>query len=61
MLPDGHPDVIAFRKDRFIMLELKTKTGKLNVRQEMFRSYTSKWGIKIHVVRSVEEALEVTG
>ena len=61
VLPDGHPDVIAFRKDRYVMLEVKTATGRRSKGQKLFALYFAAYGITVHVVRSVEEALEVTG
>jgi len=61
VLPDGHPDVIAFRKDRYVMMEVKLAGEILNEKQKLYHRYLQELGVSVRIVRSVEEALEVTG
>lgn len=56
----GRPDIIVgFRKQNF-RLEIKTKTGKLNKRQQEFHRLWSECG-QICVVRTIDEALKAIG
>jgi hypothetical protein len=52
----GEPDFeILIDGGRFLLIECKTKTGKLSVEQQGMILWAEKLGHKIHVVRSMEE------
>lgn len=56
----GFPDIIAgiFGRDFLIEIKNKDARGKLSTEQLIFRD---KWKGKIHVVETVDEALQVIG
>ena len=58
VVPDGPMDLLVGFRGRNYLLEIKTATGKLRVRQE---SFMRRWKGQVHLVRTVEEALEVIG
>lgn len=51
----GVPDVIAFKNDRFLMVEVKDHKGKLTPSQERFKSWAKKFGVTVHVLRHWNE------
>ena len=56
----GEPDMVILGKcGIFLMLELKTATGKVSKEQQAFHAWAKKLGHTVHVVRSFEEFLEV--
>jgi len=55
----GVSDIICFKGGRFLFLEVKTATGKLNDNQIAFRDLAASHGCTVHVVRSVEQAYKV--
>jgi hypothetical protein len=58
----GEPDfVILADSGRVLLIECKTKTGKLSPEQAAMIAHAAKLGHRIHVVRSVKEFLEVVG
>ena len=52
----GAPDLLVARAGRYWLMELKVKDGKLSKVQE---DWHRNWNAKVHVVRSVEEALKI--
>ncbi len=58
LLGGGFPDIIVGFRGCLYLMEIKTKTGKLNKLQRILHK---KWKRYFHVVRSVEEALAVIG
>ena len=53
----GFPDLIVCRAGKAYFVEVKGPRGKLNALQEKFHG---EWrGPKIHIVRTVDEAIEV--
>lgn len=51
----GVPDVIAFKDNRFLMVEVKDAKGKLTPSQERFKSWAKKFGVTVHVLRHWNE------
>lgn len=52
----GFPDLLVARSGEMILCEVKTgEYGKLNEEQEAWRA---KWKAPVHVVRTVDDALE---
>lgn len=54
----GFPDLGVFLDDRTVLLEVKSKRGKLTPAQKAFHAL---WKGPLYVVRSVVEALAVIG
>lgn len=55
----GVPDfVIMADKGRLLLVECKSKTGKLTIEQMAFGIMAEELGHKVHVVRSLEEFRE---
>ena len=52
----GCPDLMVARAGRVVLLEVKSKKGKLNKLQMEWRT---KWQSIVHTVRSVDEAIAV--
>lgn len=59
--PKGTPDILALKDGRYLWLEVKTPTGKLTEAQAQMALEIEAHGGVGHVVRSLEEAMEVTG
>ena len=56
----GEPDfVILADAGRVLMVECKTKTGKLSPEQAALIAHAAKLGHTVHVVRSLREFQEV--
>ena len=56
----GEPDfVILCDRGRFLMVECKTRTGKLSIEQRSIQAWAAKLEHAVHVVRSLEDFLEV--
>ena len=56
----GEPDfVILADGGRVLFVECKTKTGKLSPAQAALKFHAEKLGHTVHVVRSLEQFLEV--
>lgn len=56
----GEPDFILLADEgRTILVECKTRTGKLSVEQSAMISHAAARGHTIHVVRSFEEFLRI--
>lgn len=51
----GLPDVIAFRGNQFLMVEVKDAKGKLTDSQEWFHEMVKKYGVTVHVLRHWDE------
>ena len=52
---EGIPDLLVGYRRETYLLEVKSKTGKLNERQQLWHS--SWFGRRVSIVRSVDEAL----
>lgn len=50
-------DLLVGYQDQTFLMEVKTEDGKLNAKQTLI--FASWRGSKIHIVRNIEEALEV--
>ncbi len=56
----GEPDFIILTDDkRALLVECKTKTGKLSIAQQGMVAHAAKLGHTIHVVRSMEDFLKL--
>jgi len=53
----GFPDQIHFKNGIFLLFEVKTETGTLTLSQKDFINLAREHGVKVFVVRSVEDAL----
>ena len=54
----GSPDVIGVdRGGRVIGIEVKSADGKLSDEQELWHKWAPKWGIRVCVVRTMQEAI----
>lgn len=51
----GLPDVIAFRGNEFLMVEVKDAKGKLTDSQEWFHGWAKHFGVTVHVLRHWDE------
>lgn len=61
-LPNGFSDLFAIKDGRVYFLEVKTPTGKVRPEQEQFIAVMrDKYGCAAGIVRSVDDALRVTG
>lgn len=54
----GLPDVMAFKGNEFLMIEVKAKDGKLRPAQAAFIRYAATAGVYVHVVDNWEELAE---
>lgn len=57
----GIPDLLCFRADRAMLIELKTATGKLSIKQQMWHARAADRGVVVHVWRPADydRAVEV--
>ena len=57
----GEPDFIILTHDGGVLLvEAKTRTGKLRPEQRAIAAWAAKLGHTVHVVRSIEEFMNIT-
>jgi hypothetical protein len=57
----GEPDMIVLMPDRrFLMVELKTDSGKRSLEQVGVHAWAQKLGHTIHIVRSIKEFIDAT-
>jgi hypothetical protein len=57
----GEPDfIICSDKGVVLFVECKSRTGKLSAEQQACHRWLAKLGHTVHVVRSMEEFLEIT-
>lgn len=54
---EGASDLLAFKGSEALLLEAKTRRGKLSEAQEQFRDYAAQHGVSVFTVRSVEDVL----
>lgn len=54
---EGVTDLLAFKGSEALLLEAKTRRGKLSEAQEQFRDYAAQHGVSVFTVRSVEDVL----
>jgi hypothetical protein len=57
----GQPDLIVGFIGRISLLELKTAKGRLSNEQKVAHSEWARVGVRVHVVRTGQEALEAAG
>lgn len=56
---EGLPDVIAFKKDFFLMTEIKDQKGKLRESQKEFIAAAERSGVKVHVINDLQQLIEI--
>lgn len=52
---EGEPDFIILRESGLLLVECKSRSGKLSPAQQAVAAHARKLGHEIHVVRSIEE------
>jgi hypothetical protein len=50
----GIPDLLLFRGDRFVLAELKTATGTVSIKQQMWHARAADRGVVVHVWRPAD-------
>jgi hypothetical protein len=55
IVPVGEPDARAYRNDKALHLEFKRPGAKPSNQQTLRHRYLEQFGIKVHVVRSLED------
>jgi hypothetical protein len=55
----GEPDFTIIADGRVLFIECKTRVGKLTLEQQAMIAHAAKLGTTIHVVRSMEEFLQL--
>jgi hypothetical protein len=58
---EGFVDLVAFKRDRYLLLEVKSAKGRLRGAQKDFHARASYKGIQVHTVRSVEAVMKIIG
>lgn len=59
VLDRGAPDLIALKNNLTFLFEVKTEKGKQSIYQKAFEKQCLNKGIKYHVVRSIEDVLNI--
>lgn len=54
-ISSGMPDLIAYKGEKYLLLEVKTKKGRLSANQKRVKEYAHQKWVNYHVVRSVED------
>lgn len=54
-------DLLVAYQEQLYVVEVKTKTGMLTNAEQLYKRELSWQGITYHVIRSVEEALQMIG
>ena len=49
----GLPDLLCFKGERFIMLEIKKRGGKLSAAQLRFHAFAARFGVEVVIVEGV--------
>lgn len=57
----GAPDLVFVHAGRVVMVEFKTKVGKLSEQQTVWHYLADREGVKVHVVRSKAEFCDLLG
>jgi hypothetical protein len=58
-LSSGVPDLICFKGDQFLFIEVKTKKGTYTPSQEAFAELAPKHGTAYHTVRSLDDCVRL--
>jgi Holliday junction resolvase len=51
----GFPDLVAFKGDRFLLIEVKKRGGVLGATQERFKCFAEYFGVRVHVLHDARE------
>jgi hypothetical protein len=57
---DGFPDLLAFKRDRYLLIEMKRPGTYQSPEQKIFEQMCAERGVGYHVVRSVEDAARIS-
>lgn len=57
----GLPDIIAFKGGLYLLLEIKTDTGKLTISQTVFKQHAEQNELNYFVIRNLDELIELIG
>jgi hypothetical protein len=57
---DGFPDLLAFRRDRYLLIEMKRPGSYQSPEQKAFEETMKTCGVAYHVVRSVDDAAKIS-
>lgn len=49
--PAGYPDLTLLRDDRYVLAELKSETGKVSIKQQMWHAEAARRGVTVYVWR----------
>ena len=55
----GLPDIVAFNKDRYLLIEVKSKSGKQRPSQRKFQELCQSKGIEYHIIHSEKELYQI--
>jgi hypothetical protein len=55
----GTPDILVVWQLQAVFIELKAPKGKLSAEQRLFSEWCKEYGIEYHVVRSVDDVIEI--
>lgn len=55
----GMPDLLAFKADRCLLLEVKRRIGKASEVQDAFHQLAAQYGVTVAVVRSIDDVLQL--
>jgi len=58
-ISSGMPDVLAFKDNKFLLLEVKTSKGRLSPNQTRVKHYAESKGNNYYVVRSVPDVEKI--
>ncbi|HKN45783.1 MAG TPA: VRR-NUC domain-containing protein [Propionibacteriaceae bacterium] len=54
----GVPDVLAWRGDQYLLLELKTARGRGRAKQAEWKQHAMTYGVTVHLIRATDEGWE---
>jgi hypothetical protein len=57
----GFPDLIAFKNNKFLVIEIKSPNGRLNQNQKDFKAWWELSGHKYNVANNLDELIRIVG
>lgn len=60
-LSSGMPDVLAFKNNRVLLLEVKSPKGRISPNQKRVKKYAETRGNNYYIVRSVDDVAGILG
>mgnify|MGYP000998575080 CR=1 FL=1 len=55
----GFPDLIAFKNNKFLVIEIKAPNGRLSKSQKDFKVWWERRGHKYNVANNIDELIEI--